>query len=342
MKALVLSAYKELELLDLPVPEPADDELLIRIRACGICGSDVHGYDGSTGRRLPPVVMGHEAAGIVESVGSAVEGFRQGDRVTFDSTVYCGKCFYCQRGQINLCDNREVIGVSTPVFRRNGAFAEFVTVPARIAYHLPDSMSFSHAALIEAVSVAVHGVSLTPIALEDTVVVVGAGMIGLLTLQAVRLAGAGKVLVLDVDDTRLEMARSLGAGKTLNSRGDVIPQILAETNGRGADAVLECVGNAVTVKLAIDSVRKGGAVTLIGNVAPTVELGLQSVVTRQIRLQGSCASSGEYPACISLMSRGAIRVESLLSAVAPLEDGVSWFKRLYEREPGLLKVVLEP
>lgn len=342
MKALVLSAYKELELLDLPVPKPADDELLIRIRACGICGSDVHGYDGSTGRRLPPVVMGHEAAGIVESVGSAVEGFRQGDRVTFDSTVYCGKCFYCQRGQINLCDNREVIGVSTPVFRRNGAFAEFVTVPARIAYHLPDSMSFSHAALIEAVSVAVHGVSLTPIALEDTVVVVGAGMIGLLTLQAVRLAGAGKVLVLDVDDTRLEMARSLGAGKTLNSRGDVIPQILAETNGRGADAVLECVGNAVTVKLAIDSVRKGGAVTLIGNVAPTVELGLQSVVTRQIRLQGSCASSGEYPACISLMSRGAIRVESLLSAVAPLEDGVSWFKRLYEREPGLLKVVLEP
>jgi L-iditol 2-dehydrogenase len=342
MKALVLSAYKELELLDLPVPKPADDELLIRIRACGICGSDVHGYDGSTGRRLPPVVMGHEAAGIVESVGSAVGDFRQGDRVTFDSTVYCGKCFYCQRGQINLCDNREVIGVSTPVFRRNGAFAEFVTVPARIAYHLPDGMSFSHAALIEAVSVAVHGVSLTPIALEDTVVVVGAGMIGLLTLQAVRLAGAGKVLVLDVDDTRLEMARSLGASKTFNSRGDVIPQILAETNGRGADIALECVGNAVTVKLAIDSVRKGGAVTLIGNVAPTVDLGLQSVVTRQIRLQGSCASSGEYPACISLMSRGAIRVESLLSAVAPLEDGVSWFKRLYEREPGLLKVVLEP
>lgn len=343
MKALVLSAYKELELLDLPVPKPANDELLIRIRACGICGSDVHGYDGSTGRRLPPVVMGHEAAGIVESVGSAVEDFRKGDRVTFDSTVYCGKCFYCQRGQINLCDNREVIGVSTPEFRRNGAFAEFVAVPARIAYHLPEGMSFSHAALIEAVSVAVHGVSLTPIALEDTVVVVGAGMIGLLTLQAARLAGAGNVLVLDVDDTRLEMARSLGASKTFNSRsGDVIPQILAETMGRGADAALECVGIPVTVKLAVDSVRKGGAVTLIGNVAPTVELGLQSVVTRQIRLQGSCASSGEYPACISLMSRGAIRVEPLLSAVAPLEDGVSWFKRLYEREPGLLKVVLEP
>src|ERR1035437_968147 len=343
MKALVLSAYKQLEILNLPTPRPAEDELLIRIRACGICGSDVHGYDGSTGRRLPPVVMGHEAAGIVESVGSAVEGFRQGDRVTFDSTVYCGKCFFCQRGQINLCDNREVIGVSTPAFRRNGAFAEFVAVPARIAYHLPENMPFSHAALIEAVSVAVHGVSLTPIALEDTVVVVGAGMIGLLTLQAARQAGAGRVFVLDVGDNPLELAARLGATQTFNSRNaDVIPQILEQTRGRGADIALECIGSTIPVKLALDSVKKGGTVTLIGNIAPTIELGLQSTVTRQIRLQGSCASSGEYPACISLIARGAGRGEPLISAVAPLDDGASWFHRLYEREPGLLKVVLEP
>ena len=194
MKALLLSAYKQLDIVNMPQPQPAEDELLIRIQACGICGSDVHGYDGSTGRRLPPIVMGHEAAGLVESVGSAVMGFRPGDRVTFDSTVYCGKCFYCLRGQINLCDNREVIGVSAPAFRRMGAFAEFVTVPARIAYRLPENLPYAHAALIEAVSVAVHAVSLTPIALDDTVVVVGAGMIGLLTLQAVRQAGAGKCL----------------------------------------------------------------------------------------------------------------------------------------------------
>ena len=343
MKALVLSEYKQLDLVDMPVPLPAADELLIRIRACGICGSDVHGYDGSTGRRLPPIVMGHEAAGVVESVGSDVSNFRVGDRVTFDSTVYCGKCFYCLRGQVNLCDNREVVGVSTPAFRRMGAFAEYVTVPARIAYALPDEMPFEHAALIEAVSVAVHAVSLTPVELEDTAVVVGAGMIGLLTLQAVRLAGAGRVIVLDVDDTRLELARSLGATHAFNSRSaDFIPQILEQTGGRGADIALECVGSTVPVKLAVESVRKGGAVTLVGNVAPNIEFGLQSVVTRQIRVQGSCASSGEYPACISMMARGAIRVEPLLSAVAPLEEGASWFQRLYRRDPGLLKVVLEP
>jgi L-iditol 2-dehydrogenase len=343
MKALLLSEYKKLDIVDLPAPRPAEDELLIRIQACGICGSDVHGYDGSTGRRLPPIVMGHEAAGVVESVGGAVSDFRAGDRVVFDSTVSCGKCFYCLRGQINLCDRREVIGVSTPSFRRMGAFAEFVTVPARIACHLPASMSYPHAAMIEAVSVALHAVSLTPIALDDAVVVVGAGMIGLLTIQAVRAAGAGRVYVFDVDDSRLELARSLGATQTFNSRSaDVIPEILDLTSGRGADVAMECVGSAVPVKLALDSVRKGGCVTLIGNVAPTVELGLQSAVTRQIRLQGSCASSGEYPACISLMSRGAIRVDPMISAVAPLEDGASWFHRLYKREPGLLKVVLEP
>jgi len=343
MKALVLSEYKKLDLVEMPEPHPADDELLIRIRACGICGSDVHGYDGSTGRRLPPIVMGHEAAGEVAAVGSAVRHFSVGDRVTFDSTVYCGKCFFCQRGLVNLCDDREVIGVSTPLFRRMGAFAEYVCVPERIAYPLPANMPFAHAALIEAVSVAVHAVSLTPIALEDTVVVVGAGMIGLLTMQAARLAGAGRVIGVDLDDTRLEMARSLGATDTLNSTNpDVAQQIIELTHGRGADVALECVGSTVPVMLAVDCVRKGGSVTLVGNVAPTIELGLQSVVTRQIRVQGSCASSGEYPACISAISRGAIRVEPLISATAPLIDGARWFERLYSREPGLLKVVLEP
>lgn len=343
MKALQMSSYKRLDLVDLPVPALASDELLIRIKACGICGSDVHGYDGSTGRRLPPIVMGHEAAGIIETVGSAVTGFRPGDRVTFDSTVYCGQCFFCARGQFNLCDNREVIGVSTPAFRRMGAFAEYVAIPARIAYALPPSFPYSHAALIEAVSVAVHAVALTPIEPDDSVVVVGAGMIGLLTLQAVRQTSAGDVFVLDVDDSRLKLAASLGATETFNARNaDIIQQLQKRTSSRGADVALECVGTTDAIKLAVETVRKGGAVTLVGNVAPTIELGLQSVVSRQIRLQGSCASNGEYPECIALMASGKIRVDSLISAIAPLEHGASWFERLYNREPGLLKIVLEP
>jgi L-iditol 2-dehydrogenase len=343
MKALMLSEYNRLDIVNIRTPEPGDDELLIRIHACGICGSDVHGYDGSSGRRIPPVVMGHEAAGVVEAVGSKVSGFRPGDRVTFDSTVFCGGCFFCLRGQVNLCDRREVIGVSTPDFRRMGAFAEYVAVPERTAYHLPDNLPFTHAALIEAVSVAVHAVSLTPLALDDSVLIVGAGMIGLLTLQTAMLAGAGRTVVVDIDDSRLDLARSLGATTTFNSRNvSAISELYQLTNGRGVDAAFECVGTSATVKLALDHVRKGGVVTLVGNIAPTIELGLQSTVTRQIRLQGSCASSGEYPTCISMMSKGGIRVDPLISAVAPLEDAATWFKRLHDHEAGLLKVVLQP
>ena len=195
MKALLLSEYNQLSVAEQPMPEPGPNELLIQVAACGICGSDVHGYDGSTGRRIPPIVMGHEAAGIVAAVGSNVHTFAPGDRVTFDSTVFCGACDFCLKGQVNLCDHREVIGVSCAEFRRAGAFAEYIAVPAHIAYKLPDTFSLPDAAMLEAVSVALHGVAVSALRPGDTVLVIGAGMIGLLLLQAARAAGASRVIV---------------------------------------------------------------------------------------------------------------------------------------------------
>src|SRR5882724_2769554 len=193
MKALLLSSYKNLELADLPAPSPAPDEVLIRVAACGICGSDVHGYDGSSGRRIPPIVMGHEAAGVVAAVGSEASKIAAGDRVTFDSTVYCGACPFCLRGEINLCDNRNVLGVSCGDYRRAGAFAEFVAVPERIVHPLPESLAYPHAAMLEAVSVALHAVSLSQVKSGQSTLVLGAGMIGLLTMQALRVAGCSHV-----------------------------------------------------------------------------------------------------------------------------------------------------
>lgn len=343
MKALLLSEYRRLELTDVDLPSVGPNDVLIRVKACGICGSDVHGFDGSTGRRIPPIVMGHEAAGIVEAVGDNVTEFKPGDRVTFDSTVYCGQCFYCKRGEVNLCDRREVLGVSTPDFRRMGAFAEYVAVPQHIVYRLPDALPFTAAAMVEAVGVAVHAVALTPIALGSTALIMGAGMIGCLVLQAARLAGCSRLIVVDLDNTRLQMASGLGATDLVNSRStDPVAAVRNLTGGRGADVALECVGATATVFAAIEGTRKGGTVTLVGNVTPKVEIPLQSVVSRQIRLQGSAASSGEYPVCMELLARGAIRVDTLLTATAPLEEGAAWFERLYNREPNLLKVVLEP
>lgn len=343
MQALLLKNYKELELTDMPVPGVRSDEVLIRVSACGICGSDVHGYDGSTGRRIPPLVMGHEAAGVVAQAGADVRGLREGARVTFDSTVSCGNCFFCKRGEINLCDNRQVLGVSCGDYRRHGAFAEYVAVPARICYKLPEQLAFEHAALIEAVSVAVHAAGLPKIRLGDTAVVVGSGMIGLLVIQAVRLAGCGTIIAVDLDDAKLEKARRLGADVGLNPKSVDVPDAVRElTGGRGADHAMEVVGATEPIRTAVAATRKGGTVTLVGNLSPKVEVELQSVVTRQITLYGSCASSGEYPACIELLARGAIRVEPLISAYAPLTEGVSWFQRLYAHEPNLMKVVLKP
>jgi L-iditol 2-dehydrogenase len=331
MNALLLKEYMKLEMEPMPEPEIGPDDVLIRVRACGICGSDVHGLDGSTGRRIPPLVMGHEAAGEVAATGANAGDLHPGDRVTFDSTIYCGHCFYCGRGEVNLCDNRQVMGVSPGPYRRHGAFAEYVAVPRRIVYRLPDALSYEQAAMIEAVSVAMHAVSLTPVHLGDTAVVIGSGMIGVLTIQSLRAAGCARVVAVDPNQERLALARQLGA-----------TECLTEPAQLNADLAIECVGNKDSVRAAISSVRKGGAVTLVGNVAPTVELPLQEVVTRQIRLQGSCASSGEYPAAINLMAQGMIRVDPLISAVAPLAEGAEWFGRLYRREPNLMKVILRP
>ncbi|MGC2450041.1 MAG: galactitol-1-phosphate 5-dehydrogenase [Candidatus Sulfotelmatobacter sp.] len=340
MKALLLSEYRKLEFIDLPTPEPAQDEVLIRVAACGICGSDVHGYDGSSGRRIPPIVMGHEAAGTVAAVGERVEGISAGDRVTVDSTVYCGDCPNCRRGDINLCDQREVLGVSCGDYRRAGAFAELVVVPARIVHRLPDNLPFAEAAMLEAVAVALHAVSLAPVHSGDTALVIGAGTIGLLLQQALRVAGCQRVFVTDVDPTRLKLSLELGATATFAA--DDLPQNIAHHTEAGVDIAIEAVGKSETVNSAIDSVRKGGTVVLVGNIAPQITLPLQTVVTRQVRLQGSCASAGEYPRAIQLLSTGAIRVKPLITAVAPLAEGPAWFERLYAREPNLMKVVLTP
>lgn len=340
MKALLLSEYRRLELTEVATPKPQPGEVLLRVAACGICGSDVHGYDGSSGRRIPPIVMGHEAAGVVAAVGEGVSGLSEGDRVTLDSTVYCGTCANCLRGDINLCDRREVLGVSCADYRRAGAFAEFVSVPSHIIHKLPDSLPFEDAALLEAVAVALHAVSLVKVAAGSTVLVVGAGTIGLLLQQALRVAGCSRVFVTDPDRTRLNLSQKLGATETIAE--NVVDQISKFTDGTGVDLVVEAVGRTESIASSIDCVRKGGTVILVGNISPEVKIPLQKVVSRQLRLQGSCASAGEYPKAIELMSKGEIRVKPLITAVVPLAAGPQWFERLYAREPNLMKVVLTP
>lgn len=343
MKALVLTAYNELNLKEVPEPEIGDHDVLLRVSACGICGSDVHGWDGSTGRRQPPIIMGHEASGVVERVGSLVTSVRVGDRVAPDSTLYDASSYFSQKGLTNLCDSRRVLGVSCDEYSQQGAFAELVAVPAHVLYRLPEGLSFEQAALLEPLSIAAHALRLTPVEDGDTALVVGAGLIGSMMIQVLRQSAVRSIVAVDVDPAKLQLARELGADVTLNARDQDVPAELRKISaGRGADIVFEAVGTEATLQQAIASVRKGGTVTLIGNLAPQATVPLQQLVTRQIRLQGSCASAGEYPQCLDWVRAGAVNVDRFISARATLEQGADFFQRLYRRQPGLIKVVLEP
>ena len=343
MKALVLEEYNQFVYKDMPTPEIKANEVLVEVKSTGICGSDVHGMDGSSGRRIPPIIMGHESAGVIVSTGSQVTNYSEGDRVTFDSTEYCGNCPFCRKGLINLCNNRRVLGVSCGDYRRHGAFAQYIAVPEHILYRIPEKLSFEQAAMVEPVSIAFHAVELTPISLNDTAVVIGAGMIGLLTIQSLRAAGCGNIIAVDLEDEKLELAVKLGADFTINAaQSNIAEEVNKLTDGLGADVAMEVVGNTPAVNAAIGSLRKGGVLTLVGNLAPKIEFPLQEVVTRQISLFGSCSSCGEYPACLDMIARGQINVDALITNNAPLSEGAEWFKRLYAKEKGLMKVMLNP
>lgn len=341
MKALTLEAYNKFTYGDSPAPTLNPGDVMIRVKACGICGSDIHGMDGSSGRRIPPIIMGHEAAGVITQVADDVSGWSKGDRVTFDSTIYCGKCEYCKADNVNLCNDRRVMGVSPGNYRQHGAFAELVAVPSRILYRLPENLSYVEAAFVEPVSIALHAVNRMPVKGEESAVVVGAGMIGLLVIQALKTKGLRHIIAVDIDQEKLRVAEKMGASDVVISNEDAIDSI-HDLTGDGADLAMEVVGINDTLNLAIASLRKGGSLGLVGNLAPETQFPLQEVVTRELTLYGSCSSSGEYPEALRCIADGRMNVEPLISKIAPLAEGAKWFERLYSGKEKLLKVILEP
>ncbi|MDB4414722.1 galactitol-1-phosphate 5-dehydrogenase [Akkermansiaceae bacterium] len=337
MKVLELIAPSEFVVSEKPKPSPGAGEVLVKVACCGICGSDVHGMDNSSGRRIPPMVMGHEASGVIVELGEDVSGWNLDDRVSFDSMVFCGSCEFCERGETNLCNERQVMGVSCDEFKRDGAFAEWVIVPARILEKIPEGLSFEEAAFTEPLAVALHAVNLVKVKKGESALVVGAGLIGLLVIQALKRAGCGEIITVDLDRGRLALAKELGASAAYHSLEDEI--ILPEG---GVDLSMEVVGAGATLDLAIKSLRKGGRVGLVGNVVPEVKFPLQYIVTREISLIGSCAAAGECSEALEAIAAGEIQVKPLTSATVPLEEGADYFARLREGKEGLLKVLFKP
>jgi L-iditol 2-dehydrogenase len=343
MKALVHTEAFQLEYMDVPDPEPGPDDVVVRVQAVGICGSDVQGYTGGTGRRIPPIIMGHEAAGVIDRVGDGVVGLQVGEPVCFDSTIYCNRCEACGRGEYNRCAQRHVLGVSIPGMKRQGAMAELVSVPSWTVIRMPESLSFTEAALLEPVSIGAHAVNRGKVEQGATVLVIGAGTIGLFVVQAARLKRAGTVIVSDLDPGRRALALSLGADLAVDpTREGLIETVREATGGKGADVVFEVVGIPDTVQQSVSAARTGGTVVLVGNLTKLVKLDVQEVVSKELSIRGSYASSGEYRACMDLVASGQVQVMPLVSEVLPLSEGQRAFDRLYQAEAGLIKIVLNP
>ena len=322
---------------DVPVPKVSQSEVLIKVEYCGICGSDIHAFLGKHPFIKPPITPGHEFSGTVVEVGEDVKSISVGDRVTVIPQLTCGKCYNCRIGRYNICRNLKVIGCQV-----DGAMAEFFSVDEKLVFKLPDEISLKEAALIEPAAVAVHAVRLSDVRLGDNVVVLGAGPIGLLTLQCAKLSGAKKVVVTDLIDFRLKLAEKLGADYVVNVAETDLEKFVEEELGvDSVDLVFECVGVEATINQAIDVVRKGGQVVVVGVFSGKTPVKIHLVQDREIVLKGSLMYLREdFQRAIDLIASKKLQVSPLITHVVPLSRVEEAYRIAVEKKTEAVKVLV--
>lgn len=341
MKALVYKGPFDLALEDLPKPELGLGEVLVKIQAASICGSDVTGYKGKSNMRIAPLVMGHEFSGIVCEIGEEVNQDKVGARVAVVPNLYCGTCINCLDGNVNLCDFRKIVGTTMAAGSYNGAMAEYVAVRQEALLYLPDSVSFNEAALLEPFAVALHAVKKAGDLKNKSALVVGAGPIGLLVLKCLKYLGAGNVVVTDLADNRLELARKLGADCVINTaKENASAAIKAMTNNLGVDVALDAVGISASINQCIDSVRNNGKIILIGMAAQHLDFEFKQVVCREIQMFGSYTYTTEMQECLDILHSGQVSLNDLITGVFTIEEGPSIFAGLAEGNTEDIKVIL--
>ncbi len=351
MQAAVWHGRRDIRLEQVPRPShPAPDWVQIKVHWCGICGSDLHEY--LAGPVFIPVdqphpltgiqgqcILGHEFSGEIVALGEGVEGFSVGDRVAADACQHCGKCPSCKRGQYNLCEQLAFTGLMN-----NGAFAEFVNVPANLLYRLPSDFPAEAGALIEPLAVGMHAVKQAGPLLGQTVVVVGAGTIGLCTIMCAKAAGAADVIALEVSSARKAKALEVGANKVIDPRtSDALQELQAYTGQLGADIVFECIGHKDTVQQSIDLLRKGGKAVLVGVFEEPSSFNFFDLVATEKQVVGSLAYNGEFADVIAMISDGRLNVEPLISGRIHISDILAQgFDELVNNKDQNVKIIVTP
>jgi 2-desacetyl-2-hydroxyethyl bacteriochlorophyllide A dehydrogenase len=335
VRAVVYQGIGQIEVKDVPMPEVAADEVLIRVGYCGICGSDVEALH--TGMYEPGLVIGHEFAGTVVAVGHEVTHWRAGDRVVVNDAIPCGACLPCREGRLDGCEDLTMVGVT-----HDGGLAEYVKVVARGLHRLPDEVTLRQGALVEPLAVALHGVRRSRLEPGDRVLVMGAGPIGLLTLQCALLAGARALAVTEIDPTRAELARRLGAVAVLDPlRENVGVALSGLTDGQGPDVIYICTGAPQPYRDAVSLVRKGGQIFVLGLCVEQVDADCMSVVLSDLCIEGSLAGRAEFPAAVDFVAQARVDVESLITHEITLEEALKGFDLASTPGCGAVKVLVK-
>lgn len=334
MKALVYKGPGAVAIEEQPDPRPGPGEVVVAVRAVGVCGSDIHGFTGRTGRRAPGQVMGHEAAGVVVSHGPGAERPREGSRVAIFPILSCHRCDACLQGQPQVCADRRVLGVQVP-----GAYAEYMVVPAGNCRAMRRTTSFAQAALAEPLAVGLHAAALSGVRRGDISAVLGAGGIGLCTLLACRLRGASRIYVTDIMPERLALVEALG-GIPISARdADPVERILREAGPLGR--VIDAVGDTATLRQALALAAAGGRIVVVGMGSPQVELPLYDLITREREVAGAYAyTAREYARAVTLINRRRVDLTLLIGRTCALPDLPDIFPRLVRGEISAPRVVV--
>ncbi|MBD5456877.1 MAG: zinc-dependent alcohol dehydrogenase family protein [Lachnospiraceae bacterium] len=340
MKGTYFLGKKKFNVCDLPIQENGDHDVLIRVAACGICGTDVHIYQGGKGSAdiQPPLILGHELAGIVEKVGSAVMNVKPGDHVTVDPNIYCGKCHYCRIGKKQLCENLSAIGVN-----RNGGFAEYCMAPDTQCYLLNDDIPLKYGAMTEPLACCIHGIDRSGIKQGDTVCIIGGGAIGLMMVQLAKLSGASKVVLSEPVDMRRQIGLKLGADAVIDPAHEEISQKLQEISGApGADVVIECVGNVNATEQAFKAAKRGTTLVLfsVPKEGSIYELHLEEVYQKELTILGSMVNPDTHERAVKMINSGMIQMESIITHSYPVEQLEEAILMQMKNES--IKVIVEP
>lgn len=319
MKAGVFYSKNDLRIEEIPKPSPKAGEVLIKVKACGICGTDVHIYNGDKGCFPTPAgtVLGHEFSGIVEAVGEGVKEIKVGDRVCVDPNKLCGDCYYCKSGIGHFCEN--MIGIGTGV---NGGFAEYCAVPQSQVYKIADSTSYEAAAMTEPTACCVHGIDMCNISCGDTVAIIGGGMIGMIMLQLAKLSGAGKLIMIEPVAEKRTIAEKLGADLCIDPIENEVKKVLIENGIERISAVIECVGKTSTIEQAIDIAGEKSVVMMFGLTAPddTISIKPFEIFQKEIVLKSSFINPYTQKRALELIDSGKIDVSSVVYSCEPLES----------------------